>query len=207
MALKQAALFHARQRRRSLAGVPDLPRSHRIVGSGQMAVASIDDASFTSAVRAAAVTFKTAIRIDAASPSGLVFELGATARGAALWVSGQTINFRAGAAAAADRGLATFDYGAAFPNGVELDIVAAARPGNGLVQIWLQGHATVRNQSSSGDFDGDWMGDGDGSFASAVQGTTPADVAVTTAPANFTVIEPLSIYTGVHPRQMVAPAT
>ena len=197
----QAALFHARERRKSLAGIPDLFRTHQIVGSGAMAVANIDEAQFAS--KSTPITFKTAIRITAAaSVAGLLFELGDSTAGAGLWLGSQTLGFHAGAAGTVNGATALFDNGAAWPDGLELDIVAAIRPGDGRVIIWGNGEELARSTASGGSFTSNlWASDSNGSFAAAVQGTTPADVLQTGAPTNFDVIEPLSVYLGSVPRQ------
>tara|TARA_R110000822_G_scaffold120633_1_gene254115 strand:- start:10611 stop:11255 length:645 start_codon:yes stop_codon:yes gene_type:complete len=200
--LNQALRFHARERRRSLAGVPEMSRTHRIFGTTVMEVATINTTSLFPA-RDTPITFKTAIRITAAVPTGLVFELGDSTTGCAIWIdaTGDEIHFHAGAAGTVNGATAVFDNTIDLPDGLELELVAAVRPGDGRIRLWGNGQEIARAEASGGSFTDDWAGVGDGSFAAAVSGTTIA--AVTGAPANFEVIEPLSVYVGQVPRHFV----
>ncbi len=202
----QAAYFHARERRRSLVGIVELFRTHRISGGATMPVADIPIATFP--VLNTEVTFKTAIRIadNAVARAGLIFEFGSSVAGVAIWLEDQIIGFRAGATG--NDGVAgTFDNGVQWPATLELDLVAAVRPGLGLVALWANGKQIIKAQSVASSFtSNEWAAASAGSFAAAVQGTTPADVAQTGAPANFEVIEPLSVYIGQRPRHFTTPA-
>jgi len=207
---EQAVYFHARQRRRSLAGIPELHRTHYIAGSA-MAVATINNAQFPAADHTRTVTFKTAIRILAGTGGGLdehrglVFELGSSAIGVALWLDDTTISFRAGENGSVNGAVAELDNTVELPTGLELELVAAVRPGDGRVRLWANGQEVARATASSNTFGaaGTWMAASDGSFAAAVSGTTPADVTQTGAPSGFEVIEPLSVYLGQVPRHFV----
>jgi len=199
----QSILFNSRERRKSLAGVVDLPRTHHIYGAS-MAVADIDEARFPS--KDILITFQTAIRITAAAAvAGLVFELGDSTIGAGLWLGSQTLGFHAGEDGIVNGATALYDNGAAWPDGMELDIVVAIRPGDGRVRIWGNGNELARSTASSDTFGaaGTWAADSNGAFAAAVQGTTPVDVVESGAPTNFDVIEPLSVYAGAVPRHFV----
>ncbi len=195
----QAVLFHGRERRKSLAGVPEMFRTHFL---GDIPTATIDAARFP--VRTTLITFWTSIRIDAVDPTGLVFEFGDSTTGIAGWIDNATVNLRAGDAAAADRGLATFTNGSGdLPVGLELDLVFAVRPGDGRVRIWGNGQEIARDTATNGQLTNGWAASSDGAFAAAVNGTTPADVTQSGAPANFTVIQPLSVYVSQVPRHFV----
>jgi hypothetical protein len=198
----QAILFSSRQRRRSLAGIPNLFRTNRIFGNTVMEVASILAATFP--VRDTTVTFKTTIRITAANPVGLVFEFGSTARGVALWVDNNLLSFRAGSTVD-DAALASYNNTIDLPVDLEMEIVASIRPGDGRIRMWGNGQEIARNTSVNGDFGSpsEWASSSDGSFAAAAQGTIPADVTQTGVPTNFEVIEPLSVYMGQVPRHFV----
>ena len=204
-AIGQAAFFHTRERRRSLAGVPEMYRTHQIYGGTAMAVASIDTGSIFPA-RDILVTFKTAIRItdNAGQHRGLVFEFGDSTTGVALWIGDQTIGFHAGDSGTTDGATATFDNGAELPVGLELDLIAAVRPGSGLVRLYGNGREIARGAASGGAAS-PWASGAAGSFAAAAQGTVPTDVPVASqgAPAGFEVIEPLSVYVGQIPRHFV----
>jgi len=204
--LNQAVRFHARDRRRSLAGIVDLFRTVRLFGSSVMALTPIDtDAQFPD--RAAPITFRTAVRItdNAGTHAGLVFELGSATRGAALWIEDDKIGFHAGAAGTTNGATAEFDNAAELPPGLELELVAAIRPGDGLVRLWGNGLEIARGVASGGDFSGDWADTEDGSFATAPVTGTVTDVPAGSrqAPDGFEVIEPLSVYVGQVPRHFV----
>jgi len=201
------ARLNARERRRSLAGMPELFRTHRFAGSA-MGVASISTPS-SFASRAGPITFRTAIRIteNAGVHRGLVFEFGGTTNGIALWIGDETIGFHSGPAGLNDGATATFENGAELPVGLELDLVCAAHPGKGQVRIWGNGRELARYQTKSGGPFNPmvWSGSNDGSFASAAQGTLVSDVPAESvgAPAGFEVIAPLSVYQKQVPRHFV----
>lgn len=176
-----------------------------------MEVASIDVAN-SFPVRTNLITFKTAIRILAGTGAGsdehrgLVFELGDSVAGIALWLDDTTINAHAGEAGAVTGATATYDNTVELPEGLELNIIIAIRPGNGQIIMWGNGTELARSQASALDFDaGEWASASPGSFASAVQGTIVADVTQTGAPSGFEVIEPLSVFSGSVPRQFIYP--
>ena len=191
---EQAQRFHSRERRRSLAGVLDLNRTHRFLGSGVMSVPSIATATVFP-TRSRLITFKTAIAITGPSPAGLILELGG-AGGLAIWVTNTEIS----AVAGGDM-LASFDNGATLPSGLELDLVVSVRPGQGLVRMWGNGREIARGSGTPGD----WADAGDGGFASAPNGAVPAlvDAGSQQAPADFQVIEPLSVFQGQVPQHFV----
>lgn len=205
---EQAVYFHSRERRRSLAGIVELHRTHRIFGGTSMPVANIDVASVFP-VRTTLITFRTSVRIIAGAGQhrGLMFELGDATIGAAAWVGDQTIGFHAGEDGVVDGATALFDNSAELPVGLELELVFGVRPGDGRVRMWGNGTEIARSVASSGDFGaaGAWAAASAGSFAAAAQGTVVPDVPVISqgAPAGFEVIEPLSVYVGQVPRHFV----
>lgn len=202
-----ARRFHSRERRLSLAGIPDLPRTHLFAGAAAMAVATIDTgAAFPD--RSSWVTFATEIEIldNLGVHRGLVFEFGDAAAGCALWIGDETIGFHAGAAGEVDGATALFDHGAELPVGWRLSLVAAVRVGDGKVRLWGDGVELARGEASGGAFDPlEWSSDGAGSFAANESGTVVSDVPAGSAqaPAGFAVVAPLSVYAGVIPRHFV----
>lgn len=206
--LEQAVLFNNRERRKSLAGIPEMHRTHRIVGASAIAVADIDIGQFP--VRTTPITFRTVIEITLGTPTehrGLIFELGDDTIGAAAWVGDQTIGFHAGEDGTVNGATALFDNTVELPVGLELDLTFAVIPGNGTVRAWGNGTELARSASSGGDFGtaGTWAAASNGSFAAVPQGTVILDVPVASrgAPAGFSVIEPLSVYVGQVPRHFV----
>jgi len=207
--LIQVARFHSLDRRRSLAGIPNLARTHRIFdeAGGAMAVATITtSAQFAS--RSGPITFRTAIRItaNAGQHRGLILEIGGTTNGIAIWVGDQTIGFHAGPAGTANGATALFDNGSELPVGLEMDLVCAVIPGKGLVRMWGNGREIARGAASNGLFSPmAWSGSGNGSFATGPSTTAVSDApaASTGSPAGFEVIEPLSVYQKQIPRHFI----
>lgn len=168
-----------------------------------MAVATITPADSFPAGVDSPITFRTAVRITGAAPAGLVFELGSSTRGCALAVLGNFIAFVAGGLTT-ERGFALFNNGGVLPLGLELDLVAAIRPGDGMVRLWGNGIELARNTATDGNFGGGWTDTGLGSFATVKNGTLhPGVIAGDQAPFEFDVIEPLSVYNGQVPQHFV----
>ena len=174
-----------------------------------MAVASIASSTvFPGAAKVGDVTFKTAIEIadNTSARSGLIFELSDAAGGIALYLTDTTLVARAGSVSAAEIATASFDNVVQWPATLQLELVVAVRPGHGVLGIFANGALAVRAQSSGGDLGVvGWVSGAEGSFAAAANTAVPADVTVTTAPANFAVIEPLSVFVGQPPRQLLIP--
>lgn len=202
---EQAVYFHSRERRRSLAGIPELYRTAQHFGGTAMAVASLDtDALFPDLTLP--ITFKTAITItdNVGQHRGLVFEFGDAAIGAALWVGDETIGFHAGEDSTVNGATALFDNSAELPIGWSPEIVVSIRPGDGRIRMWANGNELARATASSDTFGvaGAWTAASEGSFAAAAQGAVVPDVPAASqgAPDGFTVVEPLSVFNGQVPR-------
>ena len=205
----QAVQFYARERRRSLLGVPDLFRTHQIYGveRGEILLELIDTGAVFPA-RDGTITFATTIRItpNGGVHRGLVFCFGDSDGGCALWVEDEGIGFHAGKAGIANGATALYDAGAELPPGLELSLVAAVNVGNGRVRLWGNGREIARGQATSLIFDPpEWTSAGAGSFATVPSGTAVTDVPVSSvqAPDGFEVIRPLSVYVNQVPRHFV----
>ncbi len=196
-AVEQAVYFHSRERRRSLAGVPEMFRTL------QAPIPTTPVLATQFPVRTTLLSFWTAIRITGAAPTGLIFELGDATTAIAAWIDDTDIILRSGDAAADDRGIATFDNTVSLPVGLELDLVYAVRPGDGRVRIWANGLEIARGVATNGQLSNGWAASSNGAFAAAAVGALPADVTETGAPTNFDVIQPLSVYVGQVPRHFV----
>ena len=181
----------------SLAGVPEMHQTHLFA----IPTSPILATQFPS--RNVPVTFRTAIRITAAAPAGLIFELGDGAAAIAAWVDGNELSLRAGDAAAADRGIATFDTTVDLPVGLELDLTFAVNPGDGRVRIWGDGKELARGAATNGQLPSGWASSSNGAFAAAAVGALPADVTQTVAPTNFDVVQPLSAFVNQVPRHFI----
>lgn len=209
--VEQAVFFHSRERRRSLAGVPELFRTHQIFGVTEMAFAPIPIEQFPD--RNSYVTFRTSIRVLAGTGAGLdehrgmIFEFGSNGSGVAAYLADTGIGFHAGPSGDVTGANAVFDNGGELPEGLELDLTFAVKTGNGKIRIYGDGNEIARAEASSGGFGvlGRWAQTQPGSFATAVQGATVIDVPTISlgAPSGFEVIEPLSVYVGSVPQQFV----
>lgn len=205
---EQAIFFHSRERRRSLAGIPEMNRTHQLFGDTVMEIADIATGDIFP-VRNTLISFKTAITIteNAGQHRGLVFEFGDAAIGSALWVGDSTIGFHSGEDGTINGATALFDNTVELPVGLELELIVAARPGDGRVRIWGNGNELARSTATANVFGaaGSWSAASNGSFAAAAQGAVVPDVPAVSqgAPAGFTVIEPLSVYVGQVPRHFV----
>lgn len=196
--VERAVYFHSRERRKSLHGVPELHRTHRFA----IPTTPINNLSFPN--RDQSVTFRTSVKITAADPTGIIFELGDATTAIAAWIDNGKLSLRAGDAAAADRGLAEFDNAADLPIGRKFDLVFSVRPGDGSVRIWGSGgEELARGVATGGQLPNGWAAASDGAFAAAATGALPADVTQTGAPTNFDVVEPLEVYFGQEPRHFV----
>lgn len=193
---EQAVYFHSRERRRSLAGVPELFRTHRF----GIPTSPVPAAAFP--YHALLVTFWTAIRITGGSPAGLLFELGDATTAVAAWIDGSDVSLRAGDTGD-DAAVATFTQAGGLPLGLELDLVFSVRPGDGRVRIWGNGQEIARATAVNGQLPNGWAAASDGAFAAAAVGALPADVTEAGAPSDFAAIEPLSVYVGQVPRHFV----
>jgi hypothetical protein len=202
----QAALFYARERRRSFVGVSKLHRTHRFAGapaSGSMAVPAIDVASaFPASSRGRIVTFHTQVTTTASKPTGLVFELGSDAAGVGVAVFTTRIAAVAGGANP-NRSISIWDNVAIFDAGRVMDITLAVRPGDAEMRLWVDGQLhTAYNPASSGTMGPEWASSEAGSLASAANGTVPSELSTANnAPAGFEVTKPLSVYLGALPQE------
>lgn len=200
---QEAALYHSRERRRSLAGIPELFRTHKFVGSTSIGVKPIDtDVVFPD--REQLVTFKTAVRFtNRVTAVGVVFEFGSNTRGCALVVGAPNMVLIGAGGAGTNQAAAI--YGGGFATGAVWELVAAVRPGDGRVRLWANGVEIARATASAGTMGtGGWADGTDGAFAASAAGPLPALVnSANFAPFGFEVIEPLSVYMGQVPRHFV----
>ncbi len=200
----QAVRFYSRARRRSLAGLDRMFRTHRFVGTTEIGVEPIATSSVFSNL-GGSITFKTSIRIDANAGvhTGIVFEFGAGSRGCGLFLEDDRITWRAGGLSTIGA-TAIFLNGAELPPGLELELVVAVNSGNGKVRMWGNGAELARDQAAAGALTVGWTGTGTGTFAKLPANVvSEIPVGARVAPDGFTVIEPLSAYVGQLPRHFV----
>lgn len=199
---RSAMLYHARKRRLSRRDPSlDLRPSFQVGGISEATIQTTT--LLGGGVRGREVTFKTSIRITENSGvhRGLVFEIGGTTRGVALWVDDNEIGFHAGPDGVLDGGAtALWDYGSELEVGREFHLVASVRPELGLVRLWDKGQELARGAAVA-DM-GNWAGTNFGSFGAAVASNCVSDVPGTSqiAPDGFDVTSPLLVYCKQRPR-------
>lgn len=178
-------------------GQPDLHVTHRLAAAATLTTTALFP------VRSSPITFHARIRIteNSGTHEGLVFELGGSGRGVALWVESEKIGFHAGVAGTAGGADAIYDHGAELPVGWSIDLVAACIPATGDVFLALN-RSIIRAKATNGTFSSTWGNTGDGSFADAVNGNTLAVVPAGSlvAPTGFAVTSKLTAYQGQVPR-------
>ena len=195
-AVEQAVYFHSRERRRSLAGVPELFKDMLLpIPTTPFVINRYPDVDRPG-------TLRTAIRVTGAAPTGLIFEIGNATTALAIWVDDSIIGCRMGDTGD-DAAIALFDNTISLPIGIELDIVVAVRPGDGRIRMWFNGTERARATAVNGALPNGVSANSNGAFASAAIGPVPADVTQSGNPTNFDVIEPLSIYRGQVPRHFI----
>ena len=102
---------------------------------------------------------------------------------------------------AGDTAFVIFNSGAQLPATQKIGIIASAIPGLGKVALWINGERVGTGTSAARTLgNAGWAEGTAGSFAQAANGTSHSGADLT-APANFTVIEPWSVYVGQVPRQ------
>ena len=201
---ERVARYYARERRLSFAGLQNL-----FLSLSQPIPTTIEEnAQFAPFDRPS--TLQTRIRVTGGSPLGLVFELGSSTIGAAIWVDALGIfaSFGSGVAASNDAVVVSFQPVGGLPDTAEFDIVASILPGNGKARMWINGVLTLdgKNQAvNAGLTSGVWSDTGNGSFAAAPNGTVTqaVPVAARIAPSDFAVIETLSYFSGQLPQQFL----
>lgn len=193
-AADRAARYHNRERRNGLydPGL-DLHQTHALDIGATVDVASV----FPD--RSTPITLVSAIRINTDTPAGLVWELGGSAAGAAVWVEDGAIGFAAGDGT----GTGGVSVTAAIPadaTGAHFRVAAAVVPGLTRVALWVDGDGVAGDDAGAM---AQWADAGDGVVAAAAAGTVTPRVPVGSrgAPSGFTVVAPVRVYVGQVPRQ------
>lgn len=197
-AQQQAALFHARERRRDRAARPlELFRTHRFtVAQGSIATGTV----FPD--RLQELTLSLTVRRASAGSNGILFEFGDSTRGFAAALDGDDLIVAAGDADASTDG-ATLTLADALPatsRDYRLSIVVI--PGKGEALVWIDGEFAGRAVSTSGSFGaGGWSSSGAGAIG-AVQGTVIDRIPLgqRVSLANASIIGEVSAFDGQRPR-------
>lgn len=193
----QAHNFNARERRKSLYDPSfELHRTHQFAYN---ATGLDTDGIFPD--RSKAITVAVTVKRTAASPTGIILELGSATTGLAIWfaVADGKIYAAAGDAAAADG--VTLE-GTAPPQDQIIRIVFSVIPESGKARLWLNGDLVAHGVSTNGDMPNGWADAGDGAVG-AVDGTvtTRVPVADRVTLANAAIISPVNAYNNQRPRQ------
>lgn len=192
-----ARMYHARQRRRSLADpASGLHRTHLLTeaqGAVDTDVVFLND-------RLDPVTFAITVKPDSkGGHQGMIFEFGGNADGCGVWVPGGTddISACAGNSSAADGVTLTasdvISTGSPYP----IRIVFSCNPQNGQARLWINGKLEDSDVASSGSFSGGWCGNNDGGLGDVFGGAGPSrvDVGDRIALIGMNIVSPLSVYT------------
>lgn len=164
-AQQQAALFHARERRRGLYEPSlDLHRTHRL--SNAQGAIDVGD-MFPSRLEPITLAF-TVVRTGASN--GVLFEFGSAARGFAAALDVGDLIVAAGEGIASSDGVTLTLAGALPEEGVKYRVAIAIVPGLGSARAWVNGALVGSDVSASGSFGGDWAADEAGRIAD-VSGT------------------------------------
>ena len=197
---RQAVLHYARERRADRAGYPRrLHQTQRYLPG-----ATILSNPITNATRP--ISFYCEIRIDenGGVHRGLVWEVGGSLSGAALWVEDDEIGFRAGGALAANRGLATWSTGTGeLQPGRRLRLMCIADPANGQVSVYDGGRLIAHNTSPEAWDNAEWGGGNGGGYGTGAQFGLPGDVPQIGPPNGFTLLNALTWYDGQRYREPV----
>jgi hypothetical protein len=102
------------------------------------------------------------VKITSNTPSGVIFELGSSTTGLAIWIASvdQKLMAAVGDAVLADGVTLT---GPVCKQGQLLRIVLACIPASGKVRLWVNGDLVAHGTATSGSFPNGWSDDGPGS--------------------------------------------
>lgn len=197
-AQRQAALYHARERRRARAmRPPELFRTHRFT----VAQGSID----TGAVfpdRLEPITVELTFTRASVASNGLLFEFGDSTRGFAAALDGDDLIVGAGDAAASNDGVTVTLADVVPVTSKAYHLAIACLPGTGELLVWLDGALVGSGQSASGSFGASGWGTTGAGRIGNVQGTVidriPSGQRV--ALANASIVGEVSAYSGQRPQ-------
>lgn len=204
---EQALLYRHRQRTLGLRDVREgLHRTHFL----ELSPAPTFDTGDLFPDRSTVVTLVTAIRQIGVTPAGLIYEFSdATDGGLVAWLEDGSINVQVGASEGSpNTDSIHVQHTIADVVGAEYKLAVTVIPGAQKLFVWVNGAIVARETNTGGTFPGSpkfWCPDTGGSFNAAPNGVISAGVpgGSQQAPADFEVIEPLSIYVGQKPRHFV----
>lgn len=147
------------------------------------------------------ITISTRIKITGATPGGIIFELGSSSVGLAIWLNAATGKlFTAVGDSASDDGVTL--EGPVVVEDQILNIVLSAIPSNGKARLWINGSLEAHGTAVGGELPNGWSDDGEGAVG-GVEGTitTRVDVADRVALSGAQVVSLVSAYYNQRPRQ------
>lgn len=199
----EAALFHAREKRRGrLDPFFNLQRTH-LFGVTESDI----DTDGVFGARNRPITFRTAIRITGAAASGLVFEFGDDTAGAKLGVDSGTFYLAAGNAdeLQTDGVDGSVVNARLDENGALLRLTVAIDPGDGKVRLWVDDNIVLRLNGGEAFASGVWTSTNNGSIGAAHAGAAStqrfAPPTINGAPSDFDMVAPFEVAVGQLPRQ------
>ena len=178
----------------------ELFRTHRFVEGDTIDVGTV----FPSPRGLQPITFSFDFAVTGASPNGLFFELGTTARGCAAWYDNASGEFGVCAGA----GTASADNGVSATRALDITlnriyrVSFATSPGDGTIRAWLDGELVLAAQSVNSGFGGDWTGAFGGKVGgpnSTVTDRVPAGARVSLV--DLALVSPFAVYANQRPRQ------
>lgn len=147
------------------------------------------------------VTFALTLKITAADPAGVAFELGSAATGVAIWIAAADRKLYAAVGDAAANDGVTLT-GPVTANGQLLRVVLAVIPQTGKARLWVNGNLVAYGTAVNGALPNGWS-DGAAGRVADVSGavTTRVGVADRIALAGASVVSNVDAYNKQRPRQ------
>lgn len=201
---RQAVLHYARERRADRAGYPKrMEVSQRYPPT--LAIDQIPSNPVADRTRPCSFYCEIGILDNGGVHRGLVWEIGGSLSGAALWVEDDEIGFRAGGAAAANRSYATWSTGTGeLQPGRRLRLMCIADPQNRQVSIYDGGRLIAHDTVVEAWDNNEWAGGNGGGYGTGALLGVPADVPQTGPPNGFQLLSALQIMQYQRYREPVA---
>lgn len=193
-AARQAALFHARERRKSL-----LDPSHGLFATHDLGLSGQFTTTNKFIDRTSPITFSTSFVVTGL-PVGIILEMGGATTGLGIYINGTTLGFVAGDTAAGVTGIdITYDFVGDNSN-QRMNLVASVSPNIGAAAMWINGQQVAYGET--GGVFSQWAGTdvgGVGEPFGSVNGRVPAPAQV--ALSNVSLVAPVKAYLNQLPRQ------
>ena len=153
-------------------------------------------------VRSKPISLAVSLIRTGAAPDGMVFELGDSTTGLAIWVNGPDVGFAAGDAG--DDGAGVVMVGALPAVGARFKFVCAAIPGSGAVFLWRNGRLEGDSIAVNADFPNGWSSSSLGAVGET-NGTANSRASETGTLTDVDIIGDVSMYLNQRPFRHTAP--